>query len=569
MESIFLQVGTVTIAAAVLAIVARVLGQPIILAYIIAGILLGASGLNVIPNAHLAQDISTIGIIFLLFLVGLELDIGKIKELGTVVMVAGFAQMLVIGAGGYIVTLLLGYGPVVAAYFGLAVAFSSTAVVLKRLGDRHELSSLYAKVTIGILLLQDVIAIVALMIISSAGRGHLDPAMFGLFALKGALLLVGTYAFTRWLLGPLFFYLAKSTELLFMTSLGWAFLFAILAEVLGFSKEIGAFLAGLSLATLPYNFEIIGRVRPLKDFFLVIFFVVLGLQVSWPVVLHNAPLLIGLSVLVVVGKPLLTSVAMLRLGYPKRPSYLTGSSLGQMSEFSLLVVLLGASFGHLSQEIVALTAALLVLTITLNTYWNAASKVLYPAVSRPMGWLGGKVRSKELSYRPPKMRDHVLLFGANRMGSGMLKTLESMKHDVLVVDHNPEVIRRLLRRGVESVYGDIDDLELLREMGLADAKMIISTIPNPTANMYLLQETRSTNPGALVILTAEQIDDALEMYAAGAGYVILPRMLGGEQAAQILREADAAASSSVPDELVGQRKDHISYLKAHRTEVVG
>ncbi len=566
MDSIFSQVGVVTIAAAILAILARVLKQPIILAYIVAGILLGGSGLNVIPNASLAQDIATIGIIFLLFLVGLELDVGKIRKLGSVVIITGLVQMAVVGGAGYAITLLLGYSPTTAAYLGLATAFSSTAVVLKRLGDRHDLSSLHAKVTIGILLLQDVVAIFALMVISGAGTGGLSPLTFGLFALKGVLLFAGTYAFTKWLLGPLFFYIAKSTELLFMTSLGWAFLFAIIAEALGFSKEIGAFLAGLSLATLPYNFEIIGRVRPLKDFFLVIFFVVLGLQVSWAVVAANLPLLLLLSALVVVGKSLVTSLAMIRLGYPKRPAYLTGSALGQMSEFSLLVVILGVGFGHLPAETVALTAALLVLTITLNTYWNAAGKLLYPVLSRPLGWLGGKVRSRELSYRPPQMSGRVLMFGANRMGFGMLKTLESLKHNVLVVDHNPEVIRRLLKRGVESVYGDIDDLELLREMGLGDAKMVISTVPNPTANLYLLEETRHTNRRALVILTAEQIEDALAMYAAGADYVILPRLLGGEQAAQILRQVESHEVAA--SDLATKRSSHISYLKAHRSDLL-
>lgn len=566
MDSIFLQIGTVTIAAALLAIFARVLRQPIILAYIIAGILLGASGLNIIPNTHLAEDISTIGIIFLLFLVGLELDVGKIRKLGAVVVITGLVQMLVVGGIGFVITSLLGYSTVTAAYLGLAVAFSSTAVVLKRLGDRHDLSSLYAKVTIGILLLQDVVAIVALMVISGAGSGGLSLLTFGMFALKGTLLFAGTYAFTKWLLGPLFFYIAKSTELLFMTSLGWAFLFAIIAEALGFSKEIGAFLAGISLATLPYNFEIIGRVRPLKDFFLVIFFVVLGLQVSWSVVAANVPLLIALSVLVVAGKSLITSLAMIRQGYPRRPAYQTGSALGQMSEFSLLVVILGVSFGHLPANTTALTAALLVLTITLNTYWNGATKVLYPVLSRPLGFLGGKVKARELSYRPPQMSGHVLMFGANRMGFGMLKTLEALKHNVLVVDHNPEIIRRLLRRGVESVYGDIDDLELLREMGLSDAKMVISTIPNPTANLYLLQETRSTNRKAWVILTAEHIDDALAMYAAGADYVILPRLLGGEQAAQILKQVESKDVELT--ELTSNRTAHITYLKAHRGDLL-
>lgn len=566
MDSVFLQIGVVTILAALLGIVARILRQPIILAYVTAGILLGAGGLNLIPNAELTQDIATIGIIFLLFLVGLELDIGKIRRVGTVVLVAGMAQMLVTFGLVFGIVWSLGYDQTAGLYLGLAAAFSSTAVALKRLSDRRDLGALYAKVTIGILLLQDIIAILALMFISGAAGQSVSVGLFLGFAVKGSLFIAGTWLFTRYLLGRIFFYIAKSPELLFLASVAWAFSFAMASDSLGFSKEIGAFLAGISLATLPYNLEIIGRVKPLKDFFLVIFFVVLGLEVSWPVVGANLPLIIAISAAVIFVKSFVGAAAMVRLGYPKRPAYLTGASLGQMSEFSLLIVLLGFSSGHISQELVGITAALLTLTIILNTYWNGLNRYIYPVFSKPLEWFAGKVTSRELNYRPSEMRNHVLLFGANRMGYQMLHTLERLRRDVLVVDHNPEVIRRLLHRGVESVFGDIDDFELLREMGLADARMVISTVPNATANLYLIKETRKNNRGALVITTADQIDDALALYAAGADYVVLPHLLGGEQAAQILEEVESR--SVKPAVLRQQRSKHIKSLQERRRDLV-
>lgn len=565
MGSVFLQIGIVTIMAALLGVVARVFRQPILLAYIVAGVLLGTSGLNVIHNPGLTQDIATIGIIFLLFLVGLELDVSKVKTLGRVVVVTSLVQMVLVGAAGYGLTHLLGYGNNEAFYLGLAVAFSSTAVVMKLLLDRKDLASLYGRVAIGILLLQDVVAILVLMLISGVGAGTLDPVVLVNFLVRGTLFLGGTWLVTKYVLGPLFYYIAKSTELLFLMSVAWAFLFAIVADQLGFSKEIGAFLAGLSLATLPYTLEIIGRVRPLKDFFLVIFFVVLGLQISWPVVEHNLVLILALSGLVVFGKSLLISVTMTRQGYPKRPAYLTGASLGQMSEFSLLVVLLGAQYGHLSQEFVALTATLLAVTIILNTYWNSLNRYLYPVLVWPLRFLGGKIRSKELRYRPQKMQGHILLFGANRMGYQMLKTLEAMKRNVLVIDHNPEVIRRLLRRGVACVYGDIDDLELLEEMGLADARMVISTVPNTSANLYMIEQTRQTNPEAFIIVTSDSIPDALDLYTAGADYVILPHLLGGEQASLLLEEVESQIVT--PDVLRARRKNHIAHLSKRKIDL--
>ena len=552
--------------AAAWGIVARMLKQPIVLAYIVAGILLGAGGMHVIPNHDVSHEIATIGIIFLLFLVGLELDIGKIKRLKGVVLTTGLLGLGLTAGVGILITLALGYPLLTAAYVGVAAAFSSTAVVLKILSDRHDLSALYAKVAIGILLLQDVVAIFLLMLISSVGQGSFDVSVLVMFFGKAVGLLGATWLITRYLLGGIFFYIAKSTDLLFLTSIAWAFLFAIVADALGFSKEIGAFLAGISLATLPYNLEIIGKVRPLKDFFLIIFFVVLGLQVSWPAIWANLPLVAAIVVLVLFVKSFITSALMMRQGYTKRPAYLTGAAMGQMSEFSLLIMLLGLSYGHVSAEVVGATSAMLALTIPLNTYWNNLNRFIYPILGPPLQLFAGRVKSEELEYRPRKMENHVLMFGANRMGYQMLKTLERLKQDVLVVDHNPEVIKRLLHRGVPSVYGDIDDFELLEEMGLADAKMVISTVPNTSASIYLIEETRRLNPSALVITTADHVDDALSMYAAGADYVVLPHIIGGEQAAQVLEDVEARTVTK--DMIRQQRSEHISQLRERLGELV-
>lgn len=565
MDSAFLQIGTVIIVAAACGIVARLLRQPLLLAYICAGVLLGAGGLHVIDNITITQDVASIGIIFLLFLVGLELDFQKVKELGPVILVTGLVQMAIVIAAGYALSQALGYPTGASWYFGLAAAFSSTAVVLKRLADRRELSALYARVTVGILLMQDIVAIVALMIISGIGAGGGGPEMALGFILRGTLLLVGTWVLARYVLSALFYHIAKSTELLFLTSIAWAFCYALAAQALGFSMEIGAFLAGLSLASLPYNLEIIGRVRPLKDFFLIIFFVVLGLEVSFPTIASNLPLIIGMTVLVLGVKSFVTSATMVRMGYPKRPAYLTGAGLGQMSEFSLLVALLGLSYGHLSQEMVALIATMTVITITLNTYWNSLNRMIYPILAKPLSVIGSHVKQQELTQHVHGMQNHILLFGANRVGYQLLQTLERLKKDVLVVDHNPDIIRKLQHRGVTSVYGDIDDLELLEQTGVQKADMVISTVPNPSASMYLIEQTRATNKKALIITTAEQVDEALAMYAAGADYVILPRIVGGEAAAKMLENLENHTLDK--DSIGHERQNHIESLIARKQEL--
>lgn len=565
MHSIFLQLGVVTIASAGLAIAARAFRQPIILAYIVAGILLGSGGYNLIPDSINTQGIATVGIIFLLFLIGLELDIGRVRRVGRIVLLAGGIQMVVVALTAGLLTTVLGYPLSTAIFLGLAAAFSSTAVVMKRLIDNQELASLQARVSIGILLLQDLVAVLALMLVSGIGHGSFDAGVVGWFVVKAAAFFLVTWLFTKYLLGRIFFFIAKSTELLFLTSVAWAFLFAIISDSLGFSKEIGAFVAGLSLATLPYNLEIIGRVKPLKDFFLVIFFVVIGLEVSLPVIAHNWVLIVGLVVLVLFVKTLVTSLVMILSRYPKRPSYLTGAGLGQMSEFSLLVVLLGASLGQVDHTVVPITATLVAITIIVNTYWVELNRFIYPVLIRPLRWLSAPVRSRELGSKPPELSDHVVVFGGNRAGHAILDALKKGGRDVLVVDHNPEIIRRLQRQGTTSVYGDIDDHELLAEIGIDRAKTIVSTAPSAAANLYLVKRTRLHNPQALVVVTAEQIDEALSMYDAGADYVVIPHLLGGEQTAQILEGIEARQLN--PRQLKAKRRRHVTHLRQRRAEL--
>lgn len=568
MDSLFAQLAILNVLAAVLAVVARVFRQPLVLAYLVTGILLGAGGLQVIPNTDVTHDIAAVGIVFLLFLVGLELDISKVRRLGAVVLISGTLQMVITGAVAFGVTRLLGYDPAIAGYLGVATAFSSTAVALKLLSDRKDLASLYGRVTIGILLLQDLAAIIVLIIIGGSAQGGLAGLDILWLLVRGAALLVGTWLLSRYVLGRVFYYLAKSDELLFLVSIAWAFLFALVSNLLGFSQEVGAFLAGISLASLPYSLEIIGRVKPLKDFFLVIFFVVLGLEVSWPVVLGNLPLILALSAVGLFVKSFVISVSMVRLGYPRRPSYLTGITLGQLSEFSLLIVLLGVTSGQIPSEVVGIVAAVLVTSIALNTYWSALNRYVYPLLSPPLKRLTGKRSHSELHYRPEeRLAGHTLLFGANRTGFQMLKTLEQQDQQVVVVDHNPAVVRRLSKRGLHTVYGDIDDHELLAELELPHARMVISTVPRIASALYLVERTRLENPTAMVIATVEQVDDALALYGAGADYVIVPKLVGGEHAASVLDELHRQSAGRTA--LREHREQRIRQLEQRAEELGG
>jgi Trk K+ transport system NAD-binding subunit len=306
--------------------------------------------------------------------------------------------------------------------------------------------------------------------------------------------------------------------------------------MIGCSVAIGAFLAGVSLASLSYNLEIISMVKSLRDFFATIFFVSLGMQITLAATMLVAPIIM-FSLLVVVGGPLIVMVLMSLSGYSKKVSFLSGIAIAQISEFSLIIIALGRSLGHIPKEIVSLTAIIAVVTITISTYLIQYNNQLYLRFSRFLSVferLSKKV--KHLEYRPAAFKADVVLCGYNRVGYSILKKLQAMKKSLLIVDYNPELIKQLAKEGVPCVYGDIGDLEILNRLDLANIEILISTVPDASDNLLLIKKTKEVNKKAVVIVTANQIDEALRLYDAGADYVVLPHFLGGEHVSILLED---------------------------------
>ncbi|MBI2263209.1 cation:proton antiporter [Candidatus Berkelbacteria bacterium] len=349
-QSIFLQIGVIVGVATVLGFLARLMRQPLILAYIAAGIVLGPFGLKLITNIASVQTLSSLGVAFLLFLVGLELDYRKIKEVTKPALIVGLGQVLLTGLAGYLILRVLNFAPTSSAYIALALTFSSTIIVVKLLSEKNELNSLSGRLTIGLLLVQDLIAIVALLILSGSLSPSilLKPDALLLATFKTVIFLILIFLFNRLLLAKIFHQLARSAEILFLASLSWMFILAGLAFLFGFSVEIGAFIAGVSLASLPYNLEIINRVKSLRDFFLTLFFVVLGVGLVFTGVFKVIPTIIYLSLFVIFGHALIVLILLGFLGFKKRISFLTALNSAQISEFSLILVALGLKLGHLN-----------------------------------------------------------------------------------------------------------------------------------------------------------------------------------------------------------------------------
>ncbi|MAE43117.1 sodium:proton exchanger [Candidatus Woesearchaeota archaeon] len=554
MENIFFDIGFVIIIATMFAYFAKFLKQPLIPAYILAGVIIGPV-LGLITNTEVITTLSEIGIAFLLFIVGLEINIKKLKDVGIVSSFGGIIQVIAISAIAFIISLLLGFIILESVYIALVIALSSTMVVIKLLSDKREIDTLHGKIIIGILLIQDIVAIIALSILGSLNE--FSFIVITISIIKGILAILVAVAVSKYIFPSLFGFAAKSQELLFISAVAVSFLYSILFNYLGFSIAIGAFIAGVSLANLQYNIEIIAKVKSLRDFFSVMFFVSLGMELLLGTFNIIIKPLIVLLLLVIIAKPLIIIFTTSFFGHKKRTSFLTAVSLAQISEFSLIIVTQGLLLGHINQEIFSLTVLLAIITITLTTYFIKFENRIYKKLARYLDVFDKFTENKDdLEYMPKRKKKEIILCGYNRIGYGIVKTLRKIKKSVLVVDFNPETIRNLIRQKLPCLYGDIGDIEVLERLNFKKAKMVISTIPTKTDNKLLIRTAKKENNKIIIFVTGRHIEDALELYDAGADYVVLPHFLGGEHLSLLVENFTGDVNK-----IIEYKLKHINELK--------
>lgn len=531
---IFFQIGIMFIIAAFGAYISKLLRQPMIPFYMLTGVLLGPV-LGLITGSSMIRTMSEIGIAFLLFIVGLELNLKKLRDTGLISIVGGIAQVALVALAGYLAAALLGYTRMESSYIGLILAFSSTMVVVKLLSDKRELETLHGKIIIGILLLQDLIAIFAMSAMLALDGVISLPIISSL--LKAATLIVAAYLLSKYLFPVIFRKAAESQELLLLVSLGICFLFSIFASYIGFSIAIGGFIAGLSLANLPYNVEIVGRVKSLRDFFSTLFFVSLGLEIMLFSLKKIILPLIVFSAIVLLFKPLVLMTISALFRYTKRTSFLTSISLAQISEFSMIIAAQGLMLGHVSNEIFSLTVILAIITMGATSYLIKFEGWFYRILSKPLAIFDIQDTGKRLEYLPKELEYDVLLIGYDRIGYNIFKMLTKAKKSFLVIDFNPDIIKRLVAKRISCIYGDVGDPEILERLNLSKTQLAISTVPDMNDNIHIIKKVKRENPGAVIYTTASVIDDALRLYREGADYVILPHFLGGEKVSTLIEES--------------------------------
>ncbi len=529
-SELIVDIGIIILFAGFLALITKFLRQPIILGYVLAGLLIGPLMFGFIKNTDLITQLAELGIAFLLFIVGLELDLHKFKQLGWVVAITGVLQVV-------LVTIVAAYfagfwlSGTEALYVGLIVAFSSTMIVVKLIDDKRELQTLHGKIILGILLVQDILVVLALSLLQSLESASL-PAFVSLA--KGIILIIVCYAVGRYIFSYLLRASASTPELLLVVAMAITFIYSALAYYLGFSIVIGAFIAGIALASSPYSNEIVGRVLSLKDFFLVIFFVSLGMQITTLSLNSISNLLVLTLFLVLIIKPLIIFALLKLFKQSNRTSFSSSIALAQISEFSLVLAAAGVVLGHLNNEVFSLVVILGAVTMTLTSYLIKYDRNLYIAVHPLIKGIESTPKHFDIEKLENPMKDHIIVIGAHRMASKIIDTLKDKKRNFVVLDFNPERVKELNRRGVNCVYGDYGNIYVLESLNIDDAKFVISTVPNFHENVRLIKIIKNSHKKINTIITAHNVFDALMLYREGADFVIFPEYLAGQKIADYL-----------------------------------
>jgi Kef-type K+ transport system membrane component KefB len=529
---IFFEISLVLVVATVVAIIMRLLKQPLIIGHIITGFLVGHYALGLFRDMETLELFSHLGIAFLLFSVGLNLNPKVLKQYGLASTLNTFGQVILTGAAGVAVCLFLGFSWITALYIGVAISFSSTVIVLKLLADKGDLDKLYVKISIGSLLLQDLVAIVLLFAIpiisgsSGVGLNIIRTVLLGLVV--GA----GVFLFAHYIVRRLHRYLTRSQELLFLFANAWGISIAMIFQNIGFSLEGGALIAGVALSTLPSSHEIAARLTPLRDFFIVAFFILLGTRM---VVSDFNEILVPaiiLSLFVLIVNPLIQLIVMGLLGYQKKTSFQTGMMAAQISEFSLILVGLGVSLNHISPTALSTVTLVGIITIFISTYLIFYSDRLYKYFA-PYLRIFERKHTRDRSVRQENYS--ILLVGGGRISYDFIKLFTKQKLKFFVLDHDPEVMEKLEKSQIPHEYGDASDPDLLEDLKIHDKELIVSTAPDLETNLILLSIAKREGKGPTVIVLAHRITNALELYNSGADYVILPHFLGGKYAASLVR----------------------------------
>lgn len=527
--------------------------QPLILAYLVAGFFIGPFGMGWVKSQESISVISELGLIFMLFMIGLEIDLKKIVRAGPVILFAAGGQLL----GGCLLGVLffmgiglsLGGGAFDALYLTVACALSSTVIIVKVLYEKRELDTLPGRITLGVLVLQDIFAILFLAVQPSLANLQVSVILISI-ARVGALVATALIL-SRYVLPRLFHQIARRPELILLGALAWCFLIGEIAEKLHLSREMGSLVAGVSLSTFPYALDVTAKVTTLRDFFITLFFVALGMTIPIP-----TGSVIGLALIIaaftVVSRVVTTFAPLYLMKQGLRASLLPAINLAQISEFSLVVIQTGIAAGHIKTETASAASFAFVVLAVFSTFIMVRSGKITKGLIGPLKKIG--LRDLDHAHHAEGAHEgghgetnRIVILGFFRAASALLSQIErqndSLLEQITVIDFNPNVFRILNERGVHVIYGDISNVDTLVHAGIGKAEIIILSVPDSLLvganNERLVRHVRVLNPTARIVATADFLSNVDDLYAAGADYVTVTRLTDAGELFSVIEAADA------------------------------
>lgn len=559
-DVVFQEIAWLLLGAAAVGLLGAALRQPVIVSFIVVGITAAAFFDSSIETASQVRFLAELGVALLLFLVGLKLDWRLIKTLGPVALATGLGQVAFTAGIGFLIGLALGLDWLTSLYVSVALTFSSTIIIVKLLSDKRELETLHGRIALGFLIVQDIVVVIAMVILSTigigatqGGGGLADLAMVlgSLFAVVVLLVI-----FVRYLADPLMSRLARTPELLVIASIGWAATAAAIGDMIGLGKELGGLAAGISIGSTPYRDMVSARLAALRDFLLLFFFLSIGATLELSTLGEDFARAIVFSLFVLIGNPLIVILIMVWMGYRPRTGFLAGLTVAQISEFSLIFMTMGLSLGHVDQSAVGLVTLVGLVTIALSVYMITYSHELYTwarPLLRPLNLHDWREVAAENDEERPAV--DVIVFGLGRFGSQLLRRLDDAGYSVLGVDLDPQAVRRLSREGWQVRYGDVSEQEFWSELPLVQARWIVLSVPygailltETDPHSGLLTAIRSHRFAGRLAITARDDEEARRLKESGAiDLVLYPFDDAATAAAKQIADLDEELSSTVEE----------------------
>jgi Kef-type K+ transport system membrane component KefB len=548
LSSDFGQIAAILAIAAVIGGLATLLRQPLIVAYIIVGVMVGPAVFGLVTATDQVELLAKVGIAILLFLVGLKLDLHLIRSMGKIALLTGLGQVIFTSVVGFGIILLLGFDVTAAIYIAVALTFSSTIIIVKLLSDKRELDELHGRIAVGFLIVQDlvvIIAMIAIVALGTPGDGGTGQQIL-VTVLGGIAFLVSVALLAKFMIPSLLDFIARSRELTLLFAVAWAVSLAFISSALGLSMEVGAFVAGVALASTPYRDILGASLVNLRDILILFFFIELGASLTFADAIDQLGSALVLSIFVLIGNPLIVMIIMGVMGYQKKVSFKAGLVVAQISEFSLILIALGFSLGQVDEAVLSLVTMVGIITIAISTYFILYSEQIYQRIAPALSIFERKGLDQSVDGEQISHPYDAIIIGAGRFGGEIIQGLRDRGAHVLVVDHDPHVLRRLRESGVQTLYGDVGEPEFSGHLPLHETHAIICAVPDQVANLVLLEGVRRLGFEGQVCLTA--LDDrAAEAFGDHDGVrVMRPFSTAANRVVESLHVASRAGARKDP-----------------------